>query len=147
MLMKEHAEQHVKGLSYICKICGFKMTRSYQNRGNAHRNYCVKFVNQSNRQNEVPTNNPVQNKKPLQCSINGKQVQFDKLVKEIDELLVFYEESYCCVRCNMKNSNKVFMRNHAESHITNLMFECTRCGYQANTGGAAGEHIKKCLKS
>ena len=125
---KEHAETHIKGLSFPCQNC----TKIYNSR-NSFRTHLIK-----NRCIKPKTKN-------LAVQSGVIQEEIEEL-KELEEKLekMFYrlpDLKYLCSLCGQKSRFRGHAKEHAETHIKGLSFPCQNCTKIYNSRNSFRTHL------
>ena len=117
-----HAEVHVAGLTFRCKIC----TNPFNTRNNLRNHHYKKHT---------------KNKKLQQ------KAEKNELDKEIDEkvsqIMVKVENSYVCMQCDKITPRKDHIIAHCETHLEGYSHGCHICKFETKTRNSLRIHISQ----
>ena len=120
-----HAESHVSGMNFQCKLCTEKCPTRYRLRSHHYKAH---------------------SKPPSKMRISSKSSKSSVQQKELDgkikQLYALVDGSYVCLECGktFQRPNHIF--NHCETHLGNIN-ECKECKAQFKSRQTLKIHLKQ----
>ena len=146
-VLRFHAETHVSGLVFQCKICAKKYSGRTKLRYHLGK-YHAKGVD---REDNFKTTLDQQNH-PRMKTRGGGNVGPGSLIKKkedhadqlraVKSLMIQEKDGWRCGTCGNLYTTKAGLRYHAENHVTGVSYPCQYCGNKFGKRYKLAKHLK-----
>ena len=141
--VRKHAEIHVTGLSFPCKLCSKIFTTRMRLASHKHLNHRGDIKKTCIRKPETKQNIRRSTTETMTTLVQNKQN--NKKAEEVDNLLLRVGDLWKCKICDKTSPyrKKSKLRDHAEIHVEGLSYQCQHCSRIFPTKRRLWDHNSK----